>query len=665
MTAFPEHTSNDDDEPSRSQSVNESRNQTDRFFGWGRNRRRWLAFAHDLLMIPVAWLGAYWVRFNLESVPDGVWSSAFAMMPVVLLLQGAAFWYFGLYRGIWRFASIPDLIRILKAVSVGVIVSASVIFLWTRLEGVPRSVFVLDAVLLVLLLGGPRMLYRWLKDRHLYLREGHRVLIVGAGLAGEMLARDMLRSPDSPYQPIAFVDDDTGKRGMDMHGVPVHGPCERIPELASKLEADLVLIALPSADSRALRRIVEICEKANLPFRALPPMQDLVSGQVSIKQLRDVRIEDLLGREKVTLDWESIHRGLTGHTVMITGGGGSIGSELCRQVARLGPSRLLILDSSEFNLYRIDLELRRDFPQLNLLACLADVSDADEIERLMRSHRPSVVFHAAAYKHVPLLEHRARAAVLNNVFGTRVVAEKASAHGCETFVLISTDKAVNPANVMGTSKRIAEICCQDMDTRSNTRFVTVRFGNVLGSAGSVVPLFQEQIAKGGPVTVTHPDITRYFMTIPEACQLILQASVIGEGGEIFVLEMGEPIKIAYLAEQLVLLSGRKPGEDIEIVYTGLRPGEKLYEELFHDAEHLAETRHPKIRLARSRTVTQEAVERAMDDLRAAVDSANEPAILAVFSRLVPEYSRNTESSIATKAATVHSLSDARNAKRDS
>lgn len=637
---------------------------SDRYFGWGRNRRRWLAFAHDLLMIPAAWLGAYWVRFNMEQVPVDVWQSAVAMLPVVLVVQGVAFWFFGLYRGIWRFASIPDLVRIVKAVATGVTVSAVIIFLWTRLEGVPRSVFVLDAVLLGLLLGGSRMLYRWFKDRHLYLRDGKRALIVGAGQAGEMLARDMLRNQDSPYQPVGFIDDDAGKRGMDMHGIPVHGPCERIPELAGQLEADLVLIALPSADSRALRRIVGICEKANLPFRALPPMQDLVSGQVSVKQLRDVRIEDLLGREKVTLDWESIRRGLTGHTVMVTGGGGSIGSELCRQVARLGPSRLLILDSSEYNLYRIDLELRREFPQLNLLACLADVSDADEIERLMRSHRPSVVFHAAAYKHVPLLEHQARAAVANNVFGTRIVAEKASAHGCEIFVLISTDKAVNPANVMGTSKRIAEICCQDLDTRSNTRFVTVRFGNVLGSAGSVVPLFQEQIAKGGPVTVTHPDITRYFMTIPEACQLILQASVIGEGGEIFVLDMGDPVKIAYLAEQLILLSGRKPGEDVEIVYTGLRPGEKLYEELFHDAEHLAETRHPKIHLARSRTVTPEAVERAMNELRNAIDTANEAAILSVFSQLVPEYSRNSEAPVPSKGATVHSLSDVRSAKRD-
>lgn len=645
--------------------MNDIRKQTDRFFGWGRNRRRWLAFAHDLVVIPLAWLGAYWVRFNLEIVPSGLWQSAFTVLPVVLLVQGSTFWYFGLYRGIWRFASIPDLVRILKAVTVSVIVSASVIFLWTRLEGVPRSVFALDAVLLLLMLGGSRMFYRWHKDRHLYLREGSRALIVGAGQAGELLARDMLRHPDSPYQPVGFVDDDAGKRGMEMHGLRVHGPCERIPDIARELDAELILIAMPAASSKEVRRIVEICEQASLPFRILPAMKDLVSGQVSVKQLRDVRIEDLLGREKVLLDWEAIHRGLTGHTVMITGGGGSIGSELCRQVARLGPSRLVILDSSEYNLYRVDLELRRDFPPLDLLVCLADVSDADEVDRLMRSHRPSVVFHAAAYKHVPLLEHQARAAVINNVFGTRIVAEKAAAYGCETFVLISTDKAVNPANVMGTSKRVAEIYCQDLDTRTKTRFVTVRFGNVLGSAGSVVPLFQEQIAKGGPVTVTHPDITRYFMTIPEACQLILQASVIGEGGEIFVLEMGEPVKIAYLAEQLIRLSGHKPGDDIEIVYTGLRPGEKLYEELFHDAEQLTETRHPKIRLARSRTVASESVERAMKAFQGAVESADEAGILAAFNLLVPEYSRNNEEPAAPAGATIYSLNDARNAKRDS
>jgi FlaA1/EpsC-like NDP-sugar epimerase len=607
--------------------------------------------AHDLAMIPIAWLGSYWFRYNLESVPVGMWSSALATLPVVLLVQGASFWYFGLYRGIWRFASIPDFIRILKAVSVGVIASAAIIFLWTRLEGVPRSVFVLDAVFLILILGGSRLLYRWHKDRHIYmLRDGKRALIVGAGRAGEMLARDMLRNPESPYQPVAFVDDDAGKRGMDMHGLRVYGPCENIPELARQLEADLVLIALPSADSRALRRIVEICEQANLPFRALPPLQDLVSGQVSVKQLRDVQIEDLLGREKVTLDWDAIHRGMTGHAVMVTGGGGSIGSELCRQVARLGPSRLIVVDSSEYNLYRIDLELRRDFPQLNFVAGLGDVTDADAIGRLMRGYRPSVVFHAAAYKHVPLLEHQAPAAVANNIFGTRVVAEQAVAQGCETFVLISTDKAVNPANIMGTSKRVAEIVCQDLDRRSKTRFVTVRFGNVLGSAGSVVPLFQEQIARGGPVTVTHPDITRYFMTIPEACQLILQASVIGEGGEIFVLDMGEPVKIAYLAEQLIRLSGRKPGEDIEIVYTGLRPGEKLYEELFHDAEHLGDTRHPKIHLARSRSVTSEVVARALADLRSAIDVEDERTILSVLQELVPEYSRSTDTQHSSMAA---------------
>jgi FlaA1/EpsC-like NDP-sugar epimerase len=372
-------------------------------------------------------------------------------------------------------------------------------------------------------------------------------------------------------------------------------------------------------------------------MRILPRIQDLVSGQASVTQLRDVRLDDLLGREPVSLDWDAISNGIRGRRVLVTGGGGSIGSELCRQIARLSPARLIVYEQSEFNLYSIENELRAAFPSSPLAVVLGDVCDATAVEAVMQREQPEIVFHAAAYKHVPMLETQARAAVMNNILGTRTVATAAQRVGCGIFVLISTDKAVNPANVMGATKRAAEIVCQGMNGRGATRFVTVRFGNVLGSAGSVIPLFQQQIAAGGPVTVTHPDIERFFMTIPEASQLILQASVIGQGGEIFVLDMGEPVKISYLAEQMIRLSGKKPHEDIRIEFTGLRPGEKLYEELFHEQEPPVETRHPKIRLARSRVIEVGAIGEAIDMLSAACEVNDDAALRAGLARLVPEH----------------------------
>ncbi len=609
-------------------------------------RSRVAASAHDLLMVPIAWFGAYWLRFNLEPFPAGFFDQALVLLPVIWIAQGGMFWYFGLYRGIWRFASIPDLMRIIKAVAAGVVVAAMASFILTRLQSVPRSVFILDGILLVLLLGGPRFVYRWFKDRHQYrwLRDGSlnasdeikNALIVGAGKAGEMLVRDLLREQSGPYRPVAFVDDNNKKIGKEIHGIPVTGSCDEIPGIVTRLGIDLIIIALPSATSRQIRRIVEICETTGLSFRILPQLQDLVSGRASLKDLRDVKIEDLLGREPVTLDWGAINEAIHEKTVLVTGGGGSIGAELCRQIARLKPARLIILERSEFNLYNIDIELRRDIPDLLLVSLLGDIGDAVQVENILRAYSPAVIFHAAAYKHVPILEGQTRAAVVNNVLGTRVLADLADKYGCESFVMVSTDKAVNPANVMGASKRVAEMYCQGLNARSKTRFITVRFGNVLGSSGSVIPLFQQQIAHGGPVTVTHPEISRYFMTIPEACQLILQAGVIGQGGEIFVLDMGEPVKISYLAEQLIRLSGKNPGEDIEIVYTGLRSGEKLFEELFHDAEKLVGTSHPKILLAHCRQMDNEALEKTFDAMQKASSQGDEILLRKMLIELVPE-----------------------------
>jgi FlaA1/EpsC-like NDP-sugar epimerase len=607
-----------------------------------RLKNRSAAFSHDLIMVPVAWLGAFWLRFNLDEIPANHWNAALDALPLVIVVQGAVFWYFGLYRGVWRFASIPDLLRIAKAIGVGVLVASLAIFLASRMQGVPRSVFPLYAILLTLLLGGPRLLYRWHKDHQLYVTAGKRALIVGAGEAGETLVRELLRDRGRGYQPVGFVDDDVEKKGREIHGVRVLGRVKNIPTLAKRMGIDLILIALPSATSREMRRIVGVCEETGVPMRTLPALHDLVSGRSVVSALRDISIEDLLGREAVSLDWDAIEDGIRHKTVLVTGGGGSIGAELCRQIARLGPRHLIVFDQSEMNVYAIEMEIKSKHPKLTLSILLGDVCDASAVEHVFRHCRPEIVFHAAAYKHVPILEHQVREAVRNNVLGTRNVARAAIQHACATFVLISTDKAVNPTNVMGASKRVAEMYCQNAGRQNGaTCFITVRFGNVLDSAGSVVPLFRQQIANGGPVTVTHPEVKRYFMTIPEACQLIMQAAAIGKGGEVFVLNMGEPVKITYLAEQMIRLSGHTPGEDIEISFIGLRPGEKLFEELFHPDEALTQTTHDKILLARCGAMESEVFSAELRRLETGVAEHDAETLKSVLATLVPEFSRGT------------------------
>jgi len=610
-------------------------------------RNRAAVLIHDVLAIPVAWFGAYWLRFNLDAIPMEFMQVGARVFPFVIVAQALCFWYFGLYRGIWRFASIPDVVRIIKAVVVGTCIAAAAIFLTMGIAGIPRSVFPIYGFLLLAFVGGPRLAYRWVRDRSLYHGQGKKALIVGAGRSGEMLVRDLLRDPKCEYEPLGFVDDDKKKQGKEIHGIRVIGGTENIGNLVSNV--DVILLALPSASSKDMRRIVGICESTGVPFRTLPKIEDLVSGRATVSELRDVKIDDLLGREPVTLKWGAIRQSSEGRCVLVTGGGGSIGSELCRQIASLAPAKLIILEQNEFNLYSIDLELRRSFPKLRLVSMLGSVGDAGLVERMLQSHHPEVIFHAAAYKHVPMLEDQARSAVRNNILATRSLASLADKHGCESFVLISTDKAVNPSNVMGATKLVAESYCQSLNERSATQFITVRFGNVLGSTGSVVPLFQKQIAEGGPVTVTDPNVTRYFMIIPEAAQLILQASSVGHGGEIFVLDMGEPINIKYLAEQLILLSGKKPGEDIEIVYTGLRPGEKLYEELFHQAEALMPTPHPKTLLARSRLLDLAVAEREIDAMAQACGENDEPRLHRLLTKFVELASQDGQRSSAPLA----------------
>jgi FlaA1/EpsC-like NDP-sugar epimerase len=606
---------------------------------YGRLRSPAVAFIHDLFMVQLAWFAAYWLRFNFSTIPVEYLNQAWRWLPLVLLTQAGAFLYFGLYRGDWRFASMPDLVRIIKAVTAGALICLAVMFILTRLNTIPRTIFPAYWLLLMTALGTPRLFYRWYKDRKFYLGDGKRVLIAGAGRAGEMLVRDLLRDPGRSLQPIGFVDDKLRKRGAEIHGVRVLGRCREIPDLADKLEIDLILLAMPSARSRQFRRVVEYCESAGIPFRAIPCMEDLVAGRVSINTLREISIEDLLGRDPVKLDHGAISAELSGRCVLVSGAGGSIGTELCRQVARLAPAKLILLENCEFNLFRIENELRESFPRLDIHARLCNVADAAAVGQIFQRYRPDIVYHAAAFKHVPMLESQVREAIENNVCGTRIMALAADRHGCDAFVLISTDKAVNPANIMGASKRIAEIFCQNFNRRSSTRFVTVRFGNVLGSDGSVVPLFRAQIEAGGPVTVTHPEMKRYFMTIPEACQLILQAESMGRGGEIYVLDMGEPVRITYLAEQMIRLSGNEPGKDIEIVYTGLRPGEKLYEELFHEQEQLNGTQHEKIFLADHRQMEWEMLDKAISKLEVASRIYDEKALLKGIVALVPELQR--------------------------
>lgn len=607
---------------------------------WTYWRSRWAAFLHDFFSIPLAWLGAYWLRFNLGAIPADIFVPAIKALPWVMCLQALSFWIFGLYRGVWRFASLPDLSRIVKAVAMGNLMIMVLLFLTTRLEHLPRSVFPLYAMLLLLILGGSRFVYRWFKDKQYLSAHGQKVLIVGAGLAGESLVRDLLRDSKNGFLPVAFVDDHQQKQGRELHGIRVAGKCADIPKLVEHYAIDMILIAIPSAKSPQMRRIVQICESTGKPVRTLPGTNDLVAGLVSTKNLREISLEDLLGRDPVKLDWQAINNSLSHKVVLISGGGGSIGSELCRQVLKLAPAKLIIVDNSEYNLFCLQQEIVAKFPTESIIIHyhLIDVCDAVALDKLLQTYRVQIIFHAAAYKHVPLLEPQVRAAAKNNIMGTFYIARAAVNYHVEKFVLVSTDKAVNPTNVMGATKRIAELICQYFNRSHGTHFITVRFGNVLGSRGSVVETFQRQLEKGGPITVTDPEVMRYFMTIPEASQLILQALAIGKGGELFVLDMGEPIKIRYMAEQMIRLAGKRVGEDIQIEYTGLRAGEKLFEELFHQREQLDSTAHTKILKAQHRFFDEQEFEKKLSLLQMAIKDCQDERLLKIIKELVPELS---------------------------
>ena len=559
-----------------------------------RDKRSFAAFGHDLVVALCAWCAAFWLRFNFD-IPELYLGSMLETLPWVVALQAAVFLGLGLYRGIWRYASVLDLYRIVAAAGLSTMAISLVVVL-TQVANIPRSVLLLDPLLMVVAMGGSRLAYRAWKEKRLFAAGAHPVLIMGAGDAASDLLKNLGRSKQ--WRVVGLLDDNPARRGREIYGISVLGPLDSLAEHAARRSVGHAIIAMPGVNHNARRRAMSLCAAAGVKALIVPSFEDIASGKVTVSEIRKVELDDLLGRDPVKLDNAGMQDWIGGRTVMVTGAGGSIGSELCRQLARFAPARIVCLEQNEFALYQIIEEFHSGRSGIETIPVIADIRNEARMKQVMEEWRPAMVFHAAAYKHVPLMESlNAWEAVQNNIRGTLITARAAVAAGVAKFVLISTDKAVNPTNVMGATKRVAEMVCASF-AGTQTRFVAVRFGNVLGSTGSVVPKFREQIAQGGPITVTHPEIQRYFMSIPEAAQLVMQAGCMGGGGEIFVLDMGEPVKIVELARDMIRLSGFRE-QDIRIEFTGLRPGEKLFEELLADGEHTLPTPHPKLRIAKA------------------------------------------------------------------
>ena len=561
----------------------------------------------DSSIFVIALVAAYLIRFEFLLKQTDIWQLKDLLLWVIPL-KLFIFFVLGLYRGMWRFTSVRDFWRLAQACFISMLLIMAIILFFYRFSGFSRAVFILDGGLTFFLAGGLRMairLYfasqtRFQENGRLFYRPKHqtRVLIVGAGAAGEKILREIFENYQIHYEVVGFIDDSPVKQGRSIHGVPVLGHLDDMHKIIAGRNIDEILIAIPSASGEEMRRIIDICKGCNILYKTLPGIGEIIDGRVSVKVLRDVRYEDLLGRPPVHLDTTGIKSYLDGRTILITGCGGSIGAELCRQVIKYQPHSLILVDASEANLFHIQMELQHELYYQTCTTILGQVQDKGLMTSVFQKFRPQVVFHAAAYKHVPMLEKNPWEAVTNNIVGSKVVMELAVEYGVKRFVLVSTDKAVKPTNVMGASKRVAELFLQSFQG-NGTKFVAVRFGNVVGSSGSVIPLFRRQIERGGPVTVTHPDVNRYFMTIPEAAQMIIQAGAMGEGGEVFILRMGTPVKILDMAKDLIRLSGKEPDKDIKIVFTGLREGEKLYEELVAVGEGIGPTKHEKIMVLRS------------------------------------------------------------------
>ncbi len=639
---------------------------------WSRRNRIALSLFAHVALFALAWVGAFALAYNFKRSPafgaplrwlkslftevEPVnpaafdWFTEFCLPLIlpVLALKLTAFVIFGLHRASWRYVSLRDVFRVAKAawwgffgiflVYYGLLNAGSLGFRVFD-DRFPDSVFLLDFAGTIALVVGARLAVRLYYEEVRPAVEGviPKLLIVGAGNAGENAVREILRMPVEQYHVVGFLDDDDAKQGAQIHGIEVLGRVEQIRETCAQYSVDEILIAMPSASRQRIRTVIEMCQGDNLRFKTLPALTDLISGRASVKEIRDVDINDLLGRAPVKLDEEQIADFIRDRTIVVTGAGGSIGAEMCRQVARFHPQRLVLIEQAEPSLFLIDRELSAANTDIDIVPYIADIADRDRVAWILGREHPSAVIHAAAHKHVPMMELNPGEAVKNNIRGTRVVADAAVEFGCDRFVMISTDKAVNPTSVMGCSKRVAEMYIQGLNARSKTQFVTVRFGNVLGSSGSVIPIFRDQIARGGPVTVTHPDMVRYFMTIPEAAQLVLQAASMGHGGEIFVLDMGEQVKIADLARQMIVLSGLRPDVDIEIAYTGIRPGEKLYEELAIDGENVSRTAHPKIGIWSNLTVDWDTLVPDIDKLVDDADGLDRKQARRRLKTIVPEF----------------------------
>ncbi len=606
-------------------------------------RRLLVVVIHAALWVASLML-AVLLRFDFEIPQDFVSLYVPKLLAVSVTVRTLVHWRLGLLHGLWRYSSARDLVSLFKAAVVSSAVIATV-WAFAGTGNFPRSIFVLDFAFGILIIGGLRFGIRTI---HEIGRRGaapvsgkeevrRKIVVLGAGDAGETLMREIVRSHGRRFEPVGFLDDSPRKQGEHIHGVPVLGPLSDVVRLIDDKRIDEVILAIPSMRGKEMRHIVELCRPSGVTLRTLPGLDGLIDGTVTVSQLAEVKIEDLLGREAVELDTVAINAFVRGRVVLVTGAGGSIGSELCQQIARFAPSKLVLIEQAENNLFEVHRALLAAWPDLAIVPYIADVCDTKRLDAVFDAERPAVVFHAAAHKHVPIMESNPGEAIKNNVFGTKKVADTAVRYNVASFVMVSTDKAVNPTSVMGASKRTAEIYVQALSQRTQTQFVTVRFGNVLGSAGSVIPIFKQQIAAGGPVTVTHPEMKRYFMTIPEACQLILQAGTMGRGGEIYVLDMGEPVKIVDLARDLIRLSGLVPDEDIAVTFTGMRPGEKLFEELSFDAEKAQKTDHEKIFVGTFSPHPWAEVERGLAELHSLSDGSSGERVRQAFKRLIPEY----------------------------
>ena len=617
----------------------------------------------DMVLLALSYFLAYVVRFEAHIGAREMLVIRQTIFPVVLC-KLVVFYCFNLYRGMWRYTSIVDLFNVIKAVLVSSLLIITVALMFSRFQGFSRSVFIIDAVFSFLLIAGIRVFIRLVLSTATFSfgknsthnNEHKKLIIIGAGDAGEKLAREIYNNPSMKYRVVGFVDDDKNKVGKHIHGIKVCGRVDDLKEVVRKEGVDEILIAAPSAAGKEMRRIIEICDSTKIPYKTLPGLGEIIDGKVSIKTMRDIAYKDLLGRTPIRLENDKISDFLKNKCVLITGAGGSIGSELCRQICRYNPALLILFDASESNLYSIQMEVKHTVTYLKSRAVLGRIQDKRLVDEVFRKYKPDVVFHAAAYKHVPLVERNPWEAIYSNIVGTNTLVRAAVTHKVGRFVLVSTDKAVRPTSIMGASKRVTEKIVQAR-SEGPTKFMAVRFGNVIGSSGSVIPLFRHQIEKGGPVTVTHPEITRFFMTIEEAAQLILQAFTMGAGGEIFILEMGTPVKIVDMARDLIRLSGKEPDTDIEIKFIGLRPGEKLYEELITEGEGIVKTEHDHILVLRNgiqggdataqglRPNESDYLDKKIKELTALADAYDTKGVKCKLQEIVPEYTMSDDEAV--------------------